>query len=106
MDRRPVAELEAALSALATATSAEQRLPLLRDALEHLARTERELVELRDATVLALSQQGWTLQEIARVLGVTRGRVHQVVRARRAADKPSRITPKSGVRGASPEQPI
>lgn len=71
------------MRALQTATSPSERLPLLRDALDQLGQTERQLLELRDESVVALSEQGWTLQQIAVALGVTRGRVHQIVQARR-----------------------
>lgn len=82
----PVTRLEALVRALEAEASPADRLPLLRDALEELARSERRLLELRDDTMVALSQQGWTLQQIAAALGVTRGRVHQILRARRPAD--------------------
>lgn len=99
VDPRCVEELAASVRALGAAASPHDRLGLLRDALDHLVQVERQLVELRDESVIALSEDGWTLQEIAVAHGVTRGRVHQILKARRPAGEdpaPSHVLQRPG----------
>jgi predicted XRE-type DNA-binding protein len=57
--------------------------------LEELRQRQLLVAGIRDAAMQALHQQGVSYAEIARAAGTTRGRVAQIVRARRAAAAPS-----------------
>jgi predicted XRE-type DNA-binding protein len=57
--------------------------------LEELRQRQLLVAGIRDAAMQALHQQGVSYAEIARAAGTTRGRVAQIVRARRTAAAPS-----------------
>jgi hypothetical protein len=69
--------------------------------LEELRRRQLMVAGIRDASMQALHEQGLSYAEIARTARTTRGRVAQIVRARRTAAAPSqpgaaRTTPADG----------
>lgn len=56
--------------------------------LGELRQRQLVVVGIRDAAMQTLHQQGLSYAEIARAAGTTRGRVAQIVRARRTAGAP------------------
>jgi RNA polymerase sigma factor (sigma-70 family) len=98
MEADPVGGLQAAVRSLAAATSAPARTAALRAALDHLDAVQRQLVDLRDETIVALNADGWSLQQIAAELGITRGRVHQILQSRRAEGAPGPARRRTGPR--------
>lgn len=55
-----------------------QRVHAINEAIHELANTQAALARLRAETIAAWRQQGFTLAEIGKQLGVTRARVHQM----------------------------
>lgn len=51
--------------------------------LNQLRNLEQQVLEMRDAAICALYESGDSLQVIADLTGLTRGRVYQVVRRQR-----------------------
>jgi DNA-directed RNA polymerase specialized sigma24 family protein len=78
------ADLENRLARLARAQDAETIAVLSTELLEALRLMQQQVSAARDEAVVDLSQQGMSLHEIARLAGLTRGRVFQIVQRGRS----------------------
>lgn len=81
----PVERLQDAVRAVERVSSHDERARCCARALAHLSEVEAALVAARDEAILALRESGWTLQEIATAVQLTRGRVHQILGQARPA---------------------
>ena len=84
MDLEGAAELEKRLARLARTDDPEAVAGLATELLETVRVVQQGVSKLRDDAVLALSAQGMSLHDIARLAGLTRGRVFQIVQRGRA----------------------
>lgn len=81
VDPEGLDRLHAAVEAVECADGSAQRGRAASQALVMLVGLERVLVVERDRAIRALRREGWTLHDIAQAVGLTRGRVHQILRA-------------------------
>lgn len=72
------------MATVADLKKAAARSALLKGKLDVAAEELRAQNEKRDALALQLHESGTTPKELSEVLGVTRGRVHQVLQEQRA----------------------
>jgi len=85
VDRRTVAQLDATLRALERQPGAETTAALSTRALALCTDLQAALADARDDAIVRLSEAGWSLQDVATLVGLTRGRVHQILLRRRGA---------------------
>jgi DNA-directed RNA polymerase specialized sigma24 family protein len=79
MDVERTAELPERLARLARTEDAATLALLSTEVLESLRVLQQEVSRARDGAVVDLNAQGMSLHEIARLAGLTRGRVFQIV---------------------------
>lgn len=79
MDRRAVAQLDATLRALDRQPGAETTAALTTRALALCQELHTALTASRDEAIVRLSAAGWSLQDVATIVCLTRGRVHQIL---------------------------
>ena len=86
MDLEGVAELQRRLARLGRTDAPVAVAELATELLEALRVVQQQVSTVRDDAVVDLSAQGMSLHEIARAVGLTRGRVFQIVQRGRAQD--------------------
>jgi DNA-directed RNA polymerase specialized sigma24 family protein len=79
MELDGVGELQKRLTRLARTEDSTVVAALSTELLETLRVLQRQVSAARDEAVLGLYREGKTLHEIARMAGLTRGRVFQIV---------------------------
>jgi DNA-directed RNA polymerase specialized sigma24 family protein len=79
VDVERAAELPERLARLARTDDAGTVAVLATELLEALRVLQREVSRARDDAVVGLNAEGMSLHEIARLAGLTRGRVFQIV---------------------------
>jgi DNA-directed RNA polymerase specialized sigma24 family protein len=79
MDLEGVAELQRRLARLGRTDDPAAIAELATELLETLRVVQQQVSTARDDAVVDLSAQGMSLHEIARAVGLTRGRVFQIV---------------------------
>ena len=84
MDVEGAVDLEKRLDRLARTHDPATVAVLSTELLEALRLMQQQVSAARDEAVVDLSQQGMSLHEIARLAGLTRGRVFQIVQRGRS----------------------
>ncbi len=87
VDSSVSSRLHATVRALEDGAGAEDAARLTTQALDLVRELDVALNGARDAAIVHLRCAGWTLQDIADLVGVTRARIHQICAARAPAQQ-------------------